>query len=388
MPKKSKKNKKKKTNGRRRQPLPSPSCNKEAQQALRVLSNFVSEAGVGCYIASKRTPCDWGMLGWEDDIDPDDFIHQDVPDIALDPNDRTLTLCNITSATRVAYITVYGGAEVVLLNKHNQILQNATTTDNQGLTRKCTTFIVQCPPFTFAHLCKTENEVYDMEIDSDVQDWNEHPCPDDEHTSMLLGFPLLCGTGDDDHERLLEQVENDGDESGTADPELTETSPGLPSSYLCTQSEGGCLTHFFAGNLHAIDFRCDIGTPLLAVADGTVVSVQDDNTLTGVAVSNLFSWNSILLELTMKDEEGPLFVEYVHIQKSKVRPGDEVSKGQVIGTTGSVGFSPEPHLHFCAYRSSEATAPTVRVYFESNKVGKILPEAGKWYNAEGEVKAD
>jgi murein DD-endopeptidase MepM/ murein hydrolase activator NlpD len=91
------------------------------------------------------------------------------------------------------------------------------------------------------------------------------------------------------------------------------------------------------------------------------------------------------MELNTIDD--PLFVEYVHIQKSLVRPGEKVSKGQVIGWSGSVGFSPEPHLHFCAYRSSEATAPTVRVYFESSKSEKFLPEAGKWYtsNAEGEA---
>jgi hypothetical protein len=95
-----------------------------------------------------------------------------------------------------------------------------------------------------------------------------------------------------------------------------------------------------------------------------------------------------------------------------------------------VGFSPEPHLHFAAYRSSDPTAPTVRVYFEQASIlerhqnddgatGKsqdepfpkssinphqqtgtitpstpssttrtsyFLPKAGRWYNHTGEVK--
>jgi hypothetical protein len=88
-----------------------------------------------------------------------------------------------------------------------------------------------------------------------------------------------------------------------------------------------------------------------------------------------------------------------------------------------VGFSPEPHLHFAAYRSSDPTAPTVRVYFEQTAVetshrkdgtascekcesqdqpfpnlqagtpsipttctSYFLPKAGRWYNHTGEVK--
>ena len=74
-------------------------------------------------------------------------------------------------------------------------------------------------------------------MDSDVQAWRRHPMPHDEH-SAVVGFPV-----------------------GGAGP------------FLCTQGEGGALTHFFSGNLHAVDFRCAVGTPLLAVRAGTVVEV-------------------------------------------------------------------------------------------------------------------
>jgi murein DD-endopeptidase MepM/ murein hydrolase activator NlpD len=133
--------------------------------------------------------------------------------------------------------------------------------------------------------------------------------------------------------------------------------------------------------MHAIDFRCPIGTPLLAAGDGKVIHVKDGNTLTGIAVSNLFCWNSILLQLD-GDPDDPLFVEYVHIQSSSVQEGDRVTAGQVIGTSGSVGFSPEPHLHFAAYRSSDATAATVQVLFRGAN-GLYLPQAGCYYDANG-----
>ena len=146
------------------------------------------------------------------------------------------------------------------------------------------------------------------------------------------------------------------------------------------------MTHFFAGNLHAIDWACPVGTPLVAVGDGIVVESRDSNTLlSGIATTNLFEWNSIVLQLmdASSIDKDPLFVEYVHIQSSKVQPGEHVVRGQVIGTSGSVGFSPEPHLHFCAYRSADTTAPTVQVEFATTDGRRFLPVAGEWYDAEG-----
>ena len=319
---------------RRRRKQPSP-----------VSNNFVLDAGPGCYIARRDVPNAW-MLEWEDGVDPSEFSEQ-VPDIALDPENHTVTLCNVSDATRVAYVTIY---ETTVRGVSGKALSAGITVDNQGKQASCVTFIVLCPPRTFAHLCSLDlpegKALMDVTIDSDVQDWSKHPNPQDEH-SQQVGFPLAGGP------------------------------------YLCTQGEGGHLTHFFSGNLHAIDFRCPVGTEMLAVGDGVIVDVQDKHTLSGVGVSNLFSWNSILMEL---DSEEPLLVEYVHISSSAVAVGDRVIKGQVIGTTGSVGFSPEPHLHFGAYRSREPTAPTVRVRFESADQGVFLPVAGEWYSANGPVK--
>ena len=333
-------------------------------------SNFVSEAGPGCYIARRdlmetnTSLPDW-MLEWED-VDPNDFGSDDeVPELAMDPDEKTLSVCNTRPEPIVAYITVY---ETNVRGRHGRLLSRGTSTNNQGMTRECVTFIVVCPPHVFAHLCyldvSDETDLFsDIDLESDVQEWNRHPHPEDHHPQPL-GFPLQGGP------------------------------------FLCTQGVGGQLTHFFHGNLHAIDFRCPVGTPLVAVGDGIVVEAKDHNTLTGIAVSNLFEWNTIMLQLeplvesttdekSNKEEhnkDGPLFVEYVHIQKSSVREGDRVTKGQIIGESGSVGFSPEPHLHFAAYRSKEDTAPTVRVHFQSSASddGHIyLPIAGKYYDASG-----
>ena len=358
---------------------------KKKRKPAKILSrcsNFVAEAGPGCFIArrssgsSKTESPDW-MISWED-VDPKDFVFDDinddtecnVPDIAMDPEDFTLSICNIHNYTKVAYVTIF---ETRVVGADGVELPQGSTTDNAGKSVPCVTFIVLCPPCVFAHLCyldvPSEEDLPGLRIESDVSRWNQHPNPSDEHP-YRIGFPLSCNN------------------TATGEPYV---------SFLCTQGEGGELTHFFSGNLHAIDFRCPIGTELLAVADGIIVEAKDENTLTGISVTNLFKWNSILLKIQNFDAgsdddrndaggDGPLFLEYVHIAKSMVRAGDRVKRGQVIGYSGSVGFSPEPHLHFSAFRTSVAEAPTVRVLFEncdSDKPSPFLPRAGEWYDENG-----
>eukprot|EP00980_Cylindrotheca_fusiformis_P014611 scaffold3956_cov99-Cylindrotheca_fusiformis.AAC.8 len=320
-------------------------------------SNFVTEAGPGCYIARRDMSPDW-LIEWED-VDPREFEGEEVPEVAVDTEEQTLSLCNIKNSAQVAYVTVY---ETRVLDARGREMKQGTTTNNRGETHNCITFIVLCPPCIFAHLCfldiQDDFDISKLRIESDIQEWNQHPHPSDEHP-QTVGFPLQGGP------------------------------------FLCTQGENGALTHFFSGNLHAIDFRCPIGTKLLAVGDGTVIEAKDSNTLTGIAVSNLFEWNSILIKLDTSpsnrnenvEAKDELFVEYVHIQHSTVKAGDRVLRGQSIGTSGSVGFSPEPHLHFSAFRTSEPVAPTVRVKFQAkNRNAVFLPKAGTWYDDSGALQ--
>ena len=292
--------------------------------------------------------------------------------------------------------------------------------------RKCTTFIVLCPPQTFVHLCSlapnqtlpgsTEAGVRvpitswsQIDIESDVQPWSFHPKIDDEH-SYLLHFPFY-------------KLDSDSDNDDVSTKKASEVD--IAVAYQCTQAEDGQLTHFFHGNYHATDFSCPIGTPLYSPANGIVVSVKDhvgsdaqqqqqqsNNTdttderstlleeVSGIAARNLFYWNSIMIKV--KDEENealdPLYIEFVHIQTNSVthKVGDTVRKGQLICRSGSVGFSPEPHLHLAAYRSNDNEAATVRVRFESTAscnathneqqephTASFLPKTGGWYNKSG-----
>jgi Peptidase family M23 len=106
------------------------------------------------------------------------------------------------------------------------------------------------------------------------------------------------------------------------------------------------------------DFRGDPGQNdsylgfddrLLAVADGTVVSVVSNKpdippgTIpTGLPFEQL-TGNTVILDIGHG-----VFALYAHMKQNSatVRVGDEVKQGQVIGRLGNSGNTSQPHLHF------------------------------------------
>jgi hypothetical protein len=87
------------------------------------------------------------------------------------------------------------------------------------------------------------------------------------------------------------------------------------------------------------------GQDVLAVADGTVVTVIDgvpDN-VPGELNPSVLGGNTV----TVKHSDS-LFSLYAHLQpgKMRVRVGAKVVKGTVLGACGNSGNSSEPHLHF------------------------------------------
>ena len=93
------------------------------------------------------------------------------------------------------------------------------------------------------------------------------------------------------------------------------------------------------------------GQEVLAVADATVVNVIDGvaqnhppNIAPGVGFDpEQALGNSVVLALP-----GRLFATYAHLQPGsvKVKSGDRVRRGQLIGLVGNSGNATGPHLHF------------------------------------------
>lgn len=93
------------------------------------------------------------------------------------------------------------------------------------------------------------------------------------------------------------------------------------------------------------------GTDAIAVADGRVVAVKDS------IPENVPGANSRAVPITLEtvggnhviiDIGGDYYAFYAHLQPGslRVRLGDRVKRGQVLGLVGNSGNSTEPHLHF------------------------------------------
>lgn len=88
---------------------------------------------------------------------------------------------------------------------------------------------------------------------------------------------------------------------------------------------------------NGIDYGCYEGDPVCAVADGVVVWADwagDHWLLSGGGIAVLIEHNRFGVQ-----------TEYLHLSSTDLHPGDRVTKGQVIGRSGSTGASTAPHLH-------------------------------------------
>jgi hypothetical protein len=107
--------------------------------------------------------------------------------------------------------------------------------------------------------------------------------------------------------------------------------------------------HIYQGPQEKLESYTIFGKPVLAVADAVVVSVTDGlpEQMPGKYPSNIpldeADGNSVILDLGEQR-----YAMYAHMQPGsiKVRTGDNVRLGQVIGLVGNTGNSVAPHLHF------------------------------------------
>ena len=87
-----------------------------------------------------------------------------------------------------------------------------------------------------------------------------------------------------------------------------------------------------------VDLKATTGTPIRAANAGKVVLAED----------LYFSGNTVVL-----DHGFGLYTYYAHCSTIAVKPGDIVTRGQVIGEVGATGRVTGPHLHW-ACRLNEA----------------------------------
>ncbi len=82
---------------------------------------------------------------------------------------------------------------------------------------------------------------------------------------------------------------------------------------------------------HGVDIVNLIGTPIVATAAGIVKNAQRGG------------GRGLFVEI---DHKFGYTTQYLHMSAIRVRVGDQVRKGQVIGNLGNTGRSTGPHLHY------------------------------------------
>ncbi|MFQ3234601.1 MAG: murein DD-endopeptidase MepM/ murein hydrolase activator NlpD [Paraglaciecola sp.] len=80
-----------------------------------------------------------------------------------------------------------------------------------------------------------------------------------------------------------------------------------------------------------VDYAANRGTPVMAAGDGKVIRASYDR----------FNGNHVFIQ------HGEKYVtKYLHFTKRKVKIGQSVKQGDIIGTVGSTGLASGPHLHY------------------------------------------
>lgn len=104
---------------------------------------------------------------------------------------------------------------------------------------------------------------------------------------------------------------------------------------------------------HGVDFPNKSGTPVYAVANGTVIFAGPDKEAV------YCPWPDFYGNLVVLQHKDQLFTLYAHLSKIDVKPGQVVGAGTKIGEVGRTGVAIGSHLHF------EVRSGDVQDYFET-----------------------
>lgn len=115
----------------------------------------------------------------------------------------------------------------------------------------------------------------------------------------------------------------------------------LPASHWIIQQFGNYQPDGHTGT----DYPCPIGTPVRAAADGKVLHV---GRLSGSYADNPWWISPSFAGYTYVVDHGHFIGIYGHCMDggARVRQGQSVIEGQVLGLSGNTGASTGPHLHF------------------------------------------
>jgi murein DD-endopeptidase MepM/ murein hydrolase activator NlpD len=122
---------------------------------------------------------------------------------------------------------------------------------------------------------------------------------------------------------------------------------------------------------YGMDFTANIGTPIYATGDGIVKDVQTIGGGFGrfVIIDHGFGYETL----------------YGHMSDFKVKKGDKVKRGSVIGLVGNSGTSTGPHVHYEVHKNGEPVNPQYYYFKDLNaqeyeKMVKISSNIGQTFD--------
>ena len=142
-------------------------------------------------------------------------------------------------------------------------------------------------------------------------------------------------------------------------------------TYRCVQSNRGVVSHR-RWEEYAYDFAMPVGTEVRAARGGEVIKVVADHDGHGRNMPNNL--------IAIRHEDGTLGY-YLHLRKdgSRVKVGDVIRQGQVIGESGHVGKSLMPHLHF--HVTDARRTSTLPISFADISADSGIPRMFKSYKS-------
>jgi murein DD-endopeptidase MepM/ murein hydrolase activator NlpD len=92
-----------------------------------------------------------------------------------------------------------------------------------------------------------------------------------------------------------------------------------------------------------MDFTAPTGTEIYATGDGTIEKADNEGNGYGihVVINHGYGYQTL----------------YGHMSRVKVKPGQKVKRGEVIGYVGNTGTSSGPHVHYEVIKNEEKINP-------------------------------
>jgi murein DD-endopeptidase MepM/ murein hydrolase activator NlpD len=124
------------------------------------------------------------------------------------------------------------------------------------------------------------------------------------------------------------------------------------------------LSGAYNGSAHnGVDMGTPTGTKIYAPLTGTVRNVGNTDIVPGC-----YSWGKWVLI----DHPNGLSSMFAHLSQPSVVPGQQVKTGDIIGYSGSTGYSTGPHLHYTVYVSDGVTVQQFNQYKSVTSCGAAL----------------